>query len=136
MPSTSSLDAELRKFNNTLQHFSKKLVREKQLVLMRAVSLQVLTGVVFKTPVDSGRARGGWQLDLGDFGDLPIDRLDPNGQASVADALNKLKRLRFGERIAIGNNVHYIRYLEDGSSKQAPEGMLQLTLAEVRAQFK
>lgn len=113
----------------------KQTVPAAHTIIMQKVAMQVLTGVVLKTPVDTGRARGGWQLDIGDYSGTP-ERLDPTGAAVFADAARKLGALKFGERVVIGNNVHYITYLEEGSSKQAPQGMVAITLAEVAGQFR
>lgn len=122
-------------FNKALVRFAKTVVPERVVVLQKKVAFQVLTGVVLKTPVDTGRARGGWQLDVGAVGSAPTDRLDRDGAAVFADAAKKLGAIKFGQRVAISNNVHYIIYLENGSSDQAPRGMVAITLDEVRSQF-
>lgn len=131
----SRVDRAISNFNAALNRFMKQTVPAAHMIIVKKVAMQVLTGVVLKTPVDTGRARGGWQLDIGDFSGAP-DRLDPTGAAVFADAARKLGALKFGERVVIGNNVHYITYLEEGSSKQAPQGMVAVTLAEVAGQFQ
>jgi len=62
-----------------------------------------LNGVIQKTPVDTGRARAGWRYTK-----------DSKTEATVY------------------NPVHYIVYLEHGHSKQAPHGMVRLTMQEIR----
>ena len=130
----SRLARSTAQFNAALERFAKKVVPEQVVLLQKKVAFQVLTGVVLKTPVDTGRARGGWQLDVGAVSGAP-ERLDKDGSAIFADAARKLGALRFGERVAISNNVTYIIYLENGSSDQAPQGMVAITLDEVRSQF-
>jgi hypothetical protein len=61
----------------------------------------VLEGVKAKTPVDTGRARDGWKMEID------------------------------GEEYRVFNEVPYIGFLEAGSSKQAPQGMVALTLSEL-----
>lgn len=58
--------------------------------------------IVRRTPVDTGRAKEGWELYK-----------DPRGN------------------IQIINDVDYIIYLEEGSSNQAPSGMVRTSIAKV-----
>ena len=98
----------------------------------KKIAGQALAGVVNKTPVDTGRARGGWQVGVGS---------SPSGDSSssnpVSDGLQKMESLRPYGAIHIANNVEYIGELENGSSKkQAPAGMLSVTLEEIANQFR
>ena len=132
----SRLRLETKAFNAVVQRFATHTVPELHLVLMKKVSFQVLSGAVLKTPVDTGRARGGWQLDIGEESSLLSTPVELRRSLSVlADETSKLEGLQFGEKVIIGNNVSYIIYLEEGSSQQAPAGMLAVTLEEVRLQF-
>ncbi len=47
--------------------------------------------------------------------------------------MSSLSGHRFGQRIWIANNVEYAIEVERGTSKQAPRGMLNVSLAEVAA---
>jgi len=79
-----------------------------------------------KTPVDTGRARGNWQLTIDDpavlekYSDRPIE-----------EGMATLKTLGIFQVVFITNNVPYIVYLEKGSSSQAPNGMVEITLQEL-----
>jgi hypothetical protein len=96
----------------------------------RLIGLKVLRGVVLKTPVDTGRARANWQLSI----NIPkTDIKNTTKNTSVADGNTKLKTIKLGEDIYITNNLPYIGVLERGHSKQAPRGMVALTLAEIEA---
>jgi hypothetical protein len=112
-----------------------RTVPELHTTIMKKVGLQVLKGVVMKTPVDTGRARGGWHLDLNVYEGAPEGRTAVFGIDVLAAANVTLTGLKFGDSIIISNNVNYIIYLEAGWSGQAPNGMLALTLEEVGAQF-
>ena len=73
-----------------------------------------------------GRARGNWQCSL----DAPITsengRIDPNGSAAIAEVTSTVKA---GHVNYLSNNVPYIRRLEyKGHSKQAPDGMVRISL--------
>lgn len=88
------------------------------------------------TPVDTGWARANWVPDIGSPRTEPVgsrDRVD-SGSAQAG-----LARVVAGYRLAQGpvflsNNVPYITFLNDGSSRQAPAGFVQQAIAEaVRA---
>jgi hypothetical protein len=67
---------------------------------------ELFTAIVLATPVDTGRARSGWRLKR------------------IADQVSVKWR--------ITNNVYYIIFLEYGSSKQAPLGMVRVNLDRFR----
>jgi hypothetical protein len=101
----------------------------------RAVALQVLSGVVMKTPVDTGRARGNWQASINTPDVGPSTRTDPNGGTTIAEGSQEIENAGAGDDIWIHNNLIYVPVLETGTSMQAPTGMLEVTLAEVGSQF-
>lgn len=122
-------------FRLQLSGFIKDRVPQQASQIVRLISLQVLTGVVLKTPVDTGRARGGWQLEIGVVPQTTTGVEDKSGGATISVAASTLEAYTFGQIVYIVNNVQYVQYLETGSSSQAPSGMVSLTLDEVRAQF-
>lgn len=125
----------LREFNLELENFGKKVVPEAHLALQKKIALDLLRRIVFKTPVDTGRARGNWQTNVGAAGSSAIERLDPSGNTAISEGLGALAAARPFGLITIFNNVDYIRFLEMGSSRQAPAGMVSVSLAEVRGAF-
>lgn len=103
--------------------------------LMRALSLEALGRIMLKTPVDTGRARANWNVSI----DAPDT--STNEAATIADA--PAKQAEGGARIAgadffagdeiyITNGLPYIKPLEDGHSKQAPQGMVAVTVQELK----
>ena len=61
-----------------------------------------------------------------------VDNAEAQSPASIiTDAENNVGNAQPGESIWISNNLPYITALEDGHSKQAPAGMVALSLAEV-----
>lgn len=101
--------------------------------LMRALVLETTSRLVTKTPVDTGRARGNWQVGTkvaapGGTGDT-----DKSGTGSIAKAASILQSLNVGETVYITNGLPYIKALEDGHSTQAPQGMVKTTVAELKA---
>lgn len=125
----------LKLFNAKLRRFAKDN-EVNVTTTMRLVTLQILVGAVEKTPFDTGRAKGGWQVDVNQPA-VSADRpLDPSGAQTIQEGATKLRALEFGDRTFVSNNVEYISYLEYGTRSQPANGMLRLTLEEVGSQFE
>jgi len=98
----------------------------------RAIAFETFQRIVYRTPVDTGRARGGWQIALDSVpGALPDDYTDKSGGETVANAAAATAGFGAGMNIRIVNNVVYILPLEFGHSQQAPSGMARVTLREL-----
>ena len=106
-------------------------------IVVRRASLELLTSIVYKTPVDTGRARASWQVAL--------NRVDPavsytftdkDGSKTIVRGLATLNQWRDGDTIVLFSNLPYITVLEYGrddgrpGSKQAPQGMVRVSIAE------
>ena len=90
---------------------------------IRAATSEVFSNIIQMTPVDTGRARGNWQCTIG----APFIGEDASG--SVMKANNVIPR-RAGSVVYLTNNVPYIGRLEyDGHSRQAPNGMVRVSVA-------
>ncbi len=105
---------------------------ERELLLViRKVALEIFRRVVMRTPVDTGRARGNWQVEIGTPMGGVIDRFDPNGQRTLFDAESKIAQWQGDAAIFFFNNLPYILRLEYSRwSDQAPNGMVRLVLEE------
>lgn len=109
----------------------------------RALALEAARGVILMTPVDTGRARGGWHAatNLQTASDFMVQaaeavRLDKSGHATLSAARAEVERTRPYTITSIVNNVRYIGALEDGHSGQAPHGMLELTVQRLSGHFR
>jgi len=119
----------LNKFKKELRAFGNRVVPARVLELQQKTALDLLSRIVFKNPVDTGRSRGNWQTAIGGSNESEIEPLaDPvaTGTAVVSGAKP------FGV-ITLFNNVKYIKALEDGSSRQAPRGMVKVSIAETKS---
>lgn len=85
--------------------------------------------VVKRTPVDTGRARGGWTASLGAIS-LNLGTVDKNGTKTISKC-NAVAQKAPSNIYYLSNNVSYIGFLELGSSKQAPSGMLRKSIKEI-----
>ena len=130
------MEAELQKFNKELNDFTKKLVPEKVLTLQKKMVLEALKRLVNKTPVDTGRARGNWQVTISKPTKVQLETTDKEGQDTITKGLAAIGGLKPYMVVWITNNLDYIEFLEDGSSTQAPEGMMTVTIQELRTMFR
>lgn len=83
--------------------------------IVRRVAVDLHGRITLRTPVDTGRARAGWGL-----GEVP--------------SVPGIQPITGHQPVYITNNVPYIVYLEQGSSQQAPIGMVRVSLAEIEAE--
>ena len=103
----------------------------------KRVVLQVHNGVVEKTPVLTGRARGSWGISL----DSPGTYVLPEGNYGIENAKDQQRNLEAYtaenpyREVWVFNNLAYIEALNMGHSKKAPAQFVELTLAEVAAEI-
>jgi hypothetical protein len=99
----------------------------------RILCLEATKSIVFKTPVDTGRARGNWQASI----DSPLHEIaageDKNGGKTINKAARVIAGMKPLHAFFLSNNLPYIEALENGHSKQAPAGMVGVTIAEIEA---
>ena len=85
----------------------------------RIAATAALRTAVTATPVDTGRARGGWDVGVGGPGSSGTV-LDPSGTVAIGSGVAKISQVKGELPIYISNNIVYIGPLEHGSSAQAP----------------
>ena len=126
-------------FNREVMMFAKTLTPKKFELFFKKIALEALSRLVQRTPVDTGRARGNWQLTVNYAADWEIDTEDKTGSRTIALGRNRLARMSnhcLGQIVFIGNNVDYIEDLEEGASHQAPRGIVQPVLDELTQMFR
>lgn len=99
---------------------------------IRKSSIALFGNIIKMTPVDTGRARGNWQCSIGSPITSETDMIDKDG--SFVTSL-VAKRVKSGNVVWLSNNVPYISKLEYGWSKQAPAGMVRVSIARFGAFF-
>jgi hypothetical protein len=122
-------------FEADVNKFQRKTV-DKMDQIVRKVALELFTRIIYKTPVDTGRARANWQVSIGTRPSGTVEIDDKSGNATVSQATAKSAGFKAGDTIYLANNLPYIRRLEDGYSQQAPAGMVTLTVQEFAAVVK
>jgi hypothetical protein len=112
-------------FSDDIKKFNEK-TKKKVTKIFRGTALSLFGKIVVRTPVDTGRLRGNWQVQLNS---APTGTLDTTKVQDPSEA----KRAKLGDAIFIINNLPYAEVIEDGSSKQAPQGMVKVTVAEFKS---
>lgn len=108
---------------------------------VRDCAKAVTKSVVENTPVDTGRAKSNWvvQLDAPFSGQLPAHVPGVGGNSAEANSLAAIDRglavidrynVERNSSIHITNNLPYIGALNDGHSKQAPAGFVRTAVME------
>lgn len=116
--------ADLRRFAGRIRVMGKRIEQNAD-ALTRKVALAVDSAVVIATPVDTGRARSNWQVNIGAPADGTREALDTSGQAAIAQGQTEIAKYKGGSAIHITNNLPYIGRLNDGWSAQAPSGFVE-----------
>jgi len=105
------------------------IIDKRSTDILRKTALVVDQVVITGTPVKSGRARSGWDVAIGVEPNTVPSSEPVSAEAGTAEALSQGRRVIEGYRsgqpgIYISNGLPYIQALEDGSSGQAPAGMV------------
>jgi hypothetical protein len=91
--------------------------------LTKAIAFRLYARITDMTPVDTGRAKANWNIVDGVTADLSTH--DGSGSPVV--------RATSSNAYTISNNLPYIVPLEEGHSKQAPVGMVKVSIASEKA---
>jgi hypothetical protein len=125
-----------------LDRFARK-TNAKADAVVRKIVLDIGTSLVFKSPVGDtthwkhpappgyvgGRFRANWQYG----NELPTSTLaaiDPSGAATVGKLFSSVQIKAAGKLHFLVNRLPYGPALEEGHSRQAPHGMVGLTVIE------
>jgi hypothetical protein len=104
--------------------------------LSRRLSSDIFSRVILASPVDTGRFRGNWQMDVGRFIDEELDVEDKSGAITITRELAKLRGSSSPFTIiTIQNNLPYAGRLNDGWSRQAPAGFVEAAVDQAVSAF-
>jgi|GEM_PF-279419 hypothetical protein len=142
---------DFRHFSIQLDRFAEKVKLSPGLVAKR-VAFDLFGRIVRRTPVDTGRARSSWNISVNTVNRAVVaevrthvrDQINPRlvqrakRLAASKFALQPLKNdfvVKTGDTIWISNNLPYIVRLEQGHSRQAPSGMVALSIQEMNVKM-
>lgn len=114
-------------FADDIRRFSVK-AGESSDRIVRAITLSLFNGIIRDTPVDTGRARGNWQTTVGAPASGEVDRV--GASVSIAEVESNTPP-GAGQETYLANDLPYIVQLEEGTSKQAPEGMVKRNMDRI-----
>lgn len=119
-------------FSQQLAEFEAKTEYKLDLAAQK-IALEAFSRVILRTPVDKGRARGSWQVQIGSVPTGTIDLNDKTGAATISKVQAAASGMEAGDVIYLASNLPYIMKLEEGHSDQAPAGMVGLTVQELQS---
>jgi len=108
-------------FNTDIQKFNSK-VEKAALAIFHGTALDLFGKIVKRTPVDTGRLRANWYATI----NRPSTMIDASGE----DYSKRVKAAKLGHSVFFVNNLPYAGVIENGSSGQAPSGMVKVTITE------
>lgn len=91
---------------------------------VRTVVLDIGAELISRSPVDTGRFRSNWNYSL----NAPVGETTEQTGVHTLNHLDELPKAAASATHFIQNNLPYAQRLEEGHSKQAPLGMVSLTL--------
>ena len=128
-----SFSAAVGKFNKKANESMDRTVRKTVIGLGTAIVKRNPVGTPATTGVKGyrgGRSKANWQYGLNSIPTSVIEDFDPDGNRTIAGIAASVPRQAGGHVHYIANNVEYIGFLENGSSKQAPHGMVVRTILD------
>jgi hypothetical protein len=108
-------------FKGQIAAFNKKAEKAATMIF-RGTALDLFGRIIRRTPVDTGRLRGNWQAGIN-------SPADGGGNKAIGVA-------GIGDSVFITNNLPYAIPIEEGSSTQAPKGIVAVTVAEFKSVVK
>ena len=116
-------------FGAQVRAFTEK-AEDKLALAVQKISLEMFERVILRSPVDTGRFRGNWQVGIGNVPAGTLDLNDKSGRATISKAQAAALSLEPGQSITLINNLPYSIRLENGWSQQAPAGMVGLAIQD------
>jgi hypothetical protein len=125
---------------------AKRDLQQKADRFYQALVLDTVRRIILRSPVDTGRFRGNWRLSTATPDTTVNGDVDPTGAGLLARAQRFVLRLRLADDAIIANSLPYAATIEYGGypnpskgtktvggfSRQAPAGVVGVTVAEVQ----
>lgn len=121
-----------RRFEVNMDRFADALGLDVATVVKK-LAFDIFRDVVSGTPVKTGRAMNNWVIAIGTPDRSIIEDGGTGSKAGIvagkkAEAIGTLAGLRPWDTVWISNNLPYIASLEEGTSKQAPNGWVSIAI--------
>lgn len=109
---------------------------DKAEMVVRGAALELGGQMVDRSPVDTGRFKNAWVTSTGVANRSKSAEPDPSGARARAMLNEKIAGWKPGQTIWILNNLPYAKRLEYGWSKQAPGGIVRLSVQNYSVALK
>lgn len=97
--------------------------------------VELLSMIVRATPVKDGYARGGWSVSIGAPSSTGPKPPDKDGAATILAGAMALRGGSPFQDVHLYNDVPYIKDLEEGTSTQAPDGIVRVVLPAFKSMY-
>jgi hypothetical protein len=108
--------------------------------VQRKAALDLFGELIQTTPIDTGRARAGWNMDAQKGEDVPESVEQPEKWKKGKTPYYKRPKTPIPPKgataIYIYNNVEYIKHLNDGTTTQAPRLFVEAAKDKVAKNLK
>ncbi|MGK3273558.1 HK97 gp10 family phage protein [Comamonas kerstersii] len=101
---------------------------DKAKLVVRKVALDMGGQLIDRSPVDTGRFKNNWVTSMGSMSTATGGNADPSAGTARTLLKTQVDGWKPGQTIFITNSLPYAMRLEHGYSKQAPAGMVKLTV--------
>jgi len=125
------MNATTTTFQADLNAFAEKLELNIGVVVEK-IGNDLLAKIVKRTPVDTGRMRSSWAVSLSEPSGYMPDKEGPFFDAQFPTTIGPITGKT---TLWIVSNLVYAEPLENGHSKQSPQGMVKISVAEVAAEI-
>jgi hypothetical protein len=119
----------IRRFERDISGFAKEINVAVEKVVIK-LALDIHTKFSRRTPVDTGRARASWDIKEGS----PSSFVPPEGSYGAPRPQDG-GNLTGTDLVFVTSAIHYMQFLNQGSSKQAPAQFIEIVIAEVQVEF-
>lgn len=118
-------------FSEQLEGFA-EYAKEAADEIFKSVVIQVGSSLINLSPVDTGRFLANWQFSINSTSNASLDETDQMGDKTLARFVKEVGALTYGQTAYVYNNLSYAKPLEYGHSRQAPSGMVRITMARFK----
>jgi len=115
-------------FSSDIAGFTEK-AQKAATAVFRGSALEIFSSIIRRTPVRTGRLRGNWQATLNT---MASGDTEGTAQKALSTANRVTGKAEIVDSIYMVNNLPYADSIENGHSKQAPAGMVRVTIAEFK----
>ena len=95
--------------------------------VVRKTAFELQASMIEKSPVDTGRFKSNWQVGISA---INVNTNSSAGSDALGRVTTALQGYKPGNTIWLTNSLPYAKRLENGWSKQAPAGIVRLTLQD------